>query len=64
MKCLYADRAPSTIDDMAYATLRDFLGFLDESGELHRVKAQVSPALEIAEIADRVVKTPAPHGNN
>jgi len=49
---------------MAYATLRDFLGFLDESGELHRVKAQVSPALEIAEIADRVVKTPAPHGNN
>ena len=49
---------------MAFPTLRDFLVHLDQAGELHRVKAQVSPALEIAEIADRVVKTRSPHNHN
>jgi 4-hydroxy-3-polyprenylbenzoate decarboxylase len=45
-------------------TFADFLQLLDRNGELHRVKARVSPVLEIAEIADRMSKSPAPHGNN
>lgn len=49
---------------MAYTNLRDFLTFLDQSGELSRVKAPVNPVLELAEIADRVMKSPAPHGHN
>ncbi|HVT88658.1 MAG TPA: menaquinone biosynthesis decarboxylase [Tepidisphaeraceae bacterium] len=48
---------------MASQTLRDFLEFLDRSGELSRVKARVSPILEIAEITNRVCKSPAPHGH-
>ena len=46
---------------MATATLREFIELLDRSGELARVKARVSPILEISEIADRVCKTPALH---
>jgi 4-hydroxy-3-polyprenylbenzoate decarboxylase len=46
-----------------FPTLRDFLHHLDTSGELARVKARVSPKLEIAEIADRMSKSPAPHGH-
>jgi 4-hydroxy-3-polyprenylbenzoate decarboxylase len=41
---------------MAYRDLRDFLNRLEEAGELHRVRAEVDPVLEIAEIADRVSK--------
>lgn len=44
-----------------YETLRDFVSALDKAGELHRVKAHVSPVLEIAAIADRVSKSPAPN---
>lgn len=43
-----------------YPTLRDFVAALEKAGELHRVKARVSPMLEITEIADRVSKSPAP----
>src|SRR5437016_11919569 len=46
------------------STLRDFIDALDREGELARVKAKVSPALEIAAICDRVCKTPAPHPNH
>src|SRR5437016_1371520 len=46
------------------STLRDFIDALDRESELARVKAKVSPVLEIAEICDRVCKTAAPHGNN
>ncbi len=46
-----------------HATLSDFLDDLDRNGELARVKTQVSPTLEIAEIADRVVKSPSPHAH-
>ncbi|MCS7033770.1 MAG: UbiD family decarboxylase [Phycisphaerae bacterium] len=46
---------------MAFPTLRDFLHHLERHGELHHVQTQVSPKLEIAEIADRVMKSPAPH---
>jgi 4-hydroxy-3-polyprenylbenzoate decarboxylase len=44
-----------------YPTLRDFINALDSAGELHRVRAKVSPLLEITQIADRVSKSDAPH---
>jgi 4-hydroxy-3-polyprenylbenzoate decarboxylase len=44
-----------------YGTTRDFVAALERAGELVRVRAPASPILEIAEIADRVSKTPAPH---
>jgi 4-hydroxy-3-polyprenylbenzoate decarboxylase len=43
-----------------YETLREHVTALDRAGELHRIKAPVSPVLEITEIADRVSKSPAP----
>ena len=46
---------------MAYSTLQEFLHSLDSAGQLHRVTASVSPALEITQIADRVSKSPTPH---
>jgi 4-hydroxy-3-polyprenylbenzoate decarboxylase len=49
---------------MASETLQDFLSVLEREGELARVKARVSPILEIAEISDRTSKSPAPHGHN
>ncbi len=48
---------------MPYETLRDFVEFLDRERELQRVGARVSPILEIAHLADRVGKMPAPHGH-
>jgi len=44
-----------------FASLREFIRALEDAGELHRIKAQVSPLLEIAEIADRHSKKPCPH---
>ncbi len=44
---------------MSYPTLRTFLDALDAAGELHRIDAEVDPILEVAEIADRVSKSPA-----
>jgi 4-hydroxy-3-polyprenylbenzoate decarboxylase len=44
-----------------YPTLRDFIEALDQAGELHRIKVPVSPVLEVAQIADRVSKSPAPN---
>lgn len=48
---------------MPSETLSDFLQTLEQGGELARVKASVSPKLEIAAIADRMSKSPAPHGH-
>ena len=48
---------------MPAETFADFLTELERDGELARVKARVSPVLEIAGIADRMSKSPAPHGN-
>src|SRR6202161_2344150 len=48
---------------MATETFSDFLDVLDKAGELVRVKARVSPILEIAAISDRMCKTRAPHGH-
>src|SRR5688572_14489408 len=56
-------RMTLTIRRMGTATLSDFLQQLDREGELARVRARVSPVLEIAEVCDRVCKTPAPHGH-
>lgn len=43
---------------MAYKSLTDFIAALDKAGELVRIKEFVDPVLEIAEITDRVSKTP------
>ena len=48
---------------MAHRTLRDFVAALEQAGELHRVTAPVSPVLEVAQITDRVSKSPAPHAS-
>jgi 4-hydroxy-3-polyprenylbenzoate decarboxylase len=45
---------------MAYRDLRQFMAALDARGLLKRVKAEVDPELEIAEINDRVVKSGGP----
>jgi 4-hydroxy-3-polyprenylbenzoate decarboxylase len=41
---------------MAYDDLRDWIGALEKHGELKRIREEVSPELEITEIADRVSK--------
>ena len=44
-----------------YATTRDFVAALEKAGELARIKARVSPILEITEIADRQSKSACPN---
>ncbi len=43
---------------MAYKSLRAFIETLEQAGELVRIKTFVDPVLEIAEITDRISKTP------
>ena len=43
---------------MAYRSLRAFIDALEQAGELVRIKTFVDPKLEIAEITDRISKTP------
>lgn len=43
---------------MAYKSLSAFIEKLEEEGELVRIKTFVDPVLEIAEVADRISKTP------
>jgi 4-hydroxy-3-polyprenylbenzoate decarboxylase len=43
---------------MAYKSLRAFIDALEQAGELVRITTFVDPVLEIAEITDRVSKTP------
>jgi len=45
---------------MQYKDLRDFISQLEAQGELKRVKAPVSPKLEMTEICDRVLKSGGP----
>ena len=45
---------------MAYRNLSEFIATLEAQGELVRVRREVSPVLEIAEIADRAVKGEGP----
>jgi 4-hydroxy-3-polyprenylbenzoate decarboxylase len=42
---------------VGYESLRDWVKALDKAGELKRVTAEVSPILEMAEIADRAAKS-------
>jgi 4-hydroxy-3-polyprenylbenzoate decarboxylase len=42
---------------VGYESLRDWLKTLEKAGELKRVTAEVSPILEMAEIADRAAKS-------
>src|SRR5688500_11417466 len=62
-RCI-ARRARIRPPPMPTETLSHFIDLLEKNGELARVKAKVSPVLEIAEIADRVSKSPAPHAHN
>ncbi len=43
-----------------FRSVREFVGALDAAGELRRVRDRVDPILEIAAIADRASKSPAP----
>ena len=45
---------------MAFKDLREFIAELEKRGELKRIKAPVSPELEITEITDRVSKAYGP----
>jgi 4-hydroxy-3-polyprenylbenzoate decarboxylase len=45
---------------MHYSDLRDFLAQLEKLGELRRIRAEVSPRLEMTEICDRVLKAQGP----
>lgn len=45
-------------DRTCYPSLREFIYRLEVEGELARIKEKVSPILEIAEITDRVSKSP------
>ncbi len=42
------------------ADLREWIALLEREGELVRVSAEVSPALEVTEIVDRTVKAGGP----
>ena len=48
---------------MAYADLREFVRRLERESELHRIKAEVDPVLEITEVVQRVQSQPGPKGN-
>jgi 4-hydroxy-3-polyprenylbenzoate decarboxylase len=45
---------------MSYRDLREFLSQLEANGKLKRVKAEVSPRLEMTEISDRVLRSGGP----
>ena len=45
---------------MSYEGLADFVRVLEEQGELVRIGARVDPHLELAAIADRVMKAGGP----
>ena len=47
---------------MAYRDLREFVQDLESAGQLVRVRAEVDPVLEIAEIARRQMKLDCPEG--
>ena len=45
---------------MKYADLREFIAQLEARNDLRRVRAEVSPRLEMTEIADRVLRADGP----
>lgn len=50
--------------DGPFPDLQSFLSFLADNGELARVKASVDPHLEVAAVADRVMKSKSPHAHD
>ena len=47
---------------MAYDDLRDWIKTLDKAGELKRIREEIDPILEIAEITDRASKSVTKNG--
>ena len=45
---------------MHYQDLRDFMGQLERTGELLRIRQPVDPYLEITEICDRTLRSGGP----
>jgi len=45
---------------MKYSDLREFIAQLEASGDLKRVRAEVSPRLEMTEVCDRVLRAGGP----
>jgi 4-hydroxy-3-polyprenylbenzoate decarboxylase len=45
---------------MKYSDLREFIAQLEAKGDLKRIRAEVSPHLEMTEIADRVLRADGP----
>jgi len=45
---------------MKYADLREFISQLESQGELKRIRAEVSPRLEMTEVCDRVLRAGGP----
>ena len=50
----------STVAEVHYADLREFLAKLEALGGLKRIAAQVSPRLEMTEVCDRVLRAGGP----
>jgi 4-hydroxy-3-polyprenylbenzoate decarboxylase len=48
---------------MPFADLQSFIAELEHRDQIRRVRAEVDPILELAEIADRVMKSPCPEGS-
>jgi 4-hydroxy-3-polyprenylbenzoate decarboxylase len=48
---------------VGYADLREFVKRLDKEGELCRIRVEVDPVLEIAELGQRAQALPGPKGN-
>jgi 4-hydroxy-3-polyprenylbenzoate decarboxylase len=55
---LFYNRVSRSGGLLAYEDLRDWIAALDRAGELKRIRTEVDPILEIAEITDRVSKMP------
>jgi 4-hydroxy-3-polyprenylbenzoate decarboxylase len=49
---------------LAYRDLREFVKALEKAGELKRIRAEVDPVLEIAEVAQRVARDPKRKANS
>ena len=45
---------------MKFQDIREFITFLEQKGELHRISTPVDTRLEITEIADRMIKSGGP----
>jgi 4-hydroxy-3-polyprenylbenzoate decarboxylase len=57
---MYGEESTSPEPPLAYEDLRDWIKALEKAGELKRISEEVSPELEITEIADRVSKRGGP----